>query len=63
MISTNTDIEQILLQISDTIMDINKKNMKSCRYKAVESGMIKLIPLYQTQYLLAINKVDFSNYT
>jgi hypothetical protein len=35
MISINSDIEQILLQITDTIGDVNKKNMRSCRYKSV----------------------------
>jgi hypothetical protein len=37
--------------------------MRSCRYKTIESNLIKLIPSYQTQYLLAIGKVDFSHYT
>ena len=35
MISITSDIEQILLQITDTISDINRKNMRSCKYKSV----------------------------
>ena len=63
MISTTIDIEQILLQLSDTITDVSRKNMRSCRYKAVETSLVKLLPLYHAQYLLATNKIDFTNYT
>jgi hypothetical protein len=35
MISITSDIEIILLQVTDTITDINRKNMRSCKYKAV----------------------------
>ncbi len=63
MISTTLGIEQIIEQLTDTVVDIGKKTMRSCRYKAVETSLVKLVPLYQTQYLLAIGKVDFTNYT
>jgi hypothetical protein len=63
MIPTTIDIEQILLQITDMIGDLTRKTMRSCRYKAVETTLVKLIPLFQPQYLLAINKTDFTNYT
>lgn len=63
MIPTTSDIEQILMQLADTVTDTGRKNMRSCRYKAVETSLVKLLPLYQTQYLLAISKIDFTNYT
>jgi hypothetical protein len=64
MISTTTlGIEQIIEQLSDTVADINRKTMRSCRYKTVETSLVKLVPLFETQYLLAIGKVDFTNYT
>lgn len=37
--------------------------MRACRYKAVETSLIKMVPNYQPQYLLAVNKVDFTHYT
>ena len=49
--------------LSDANADFGRKNMRSCRYKAVEVNLVKLLPLYHTQYLLAINKIDFTNYT
>lgn len=61
-IAITSDIQQILTQMIDTTQDVNRKNMKTCRYKSVESNLIKMVPNFQAQYLLAINKVDFSHY-
>ena len=37
--------------------------MKNCRYKAIEHNLTSLIEQYNIQHLLAISRVDFSNYT
>lgn len=59
----NLDIEQIIEQLSDTVGDNTRKGMRSCKYKAVQTSLIKLVPMFNCQYLLAINKTDFTNYT
>ena len=37
--------------------------MRNCRYKAIENNLTSMVEGYNIQYLLAISRVDFSNYT
>ena len=62
-ISTTSDIEQILTQIIETMTECQRRTMKNCRYKAIEHNLTTLIEQYNIQHLLAISRVDFSNYT
>ena len=62
-ISTNSDIEQILYQIVETTAELNRKSLKSCKYKAIENNLSSLVEHYNIQHLRAISRVDYSYYT
>jgi hypothetical protein len=56
-------VEQILFQIGETACELNRRALRSCRYKAVENNLSSLVDQYNIQHLLAISRVDFSHYT
>jgi hypothetical protein len=37
--------------------------MRTCRYKAIENNLSSLIEFHNIQHLLAVSRVDFSQYT
>ena len=45
-ISTNCDVEQILYQICETVAELSRRIMRTCRYKAVECNVIHLVEQY-----------------
>lgn len=52
-------------QIADSIADVTRKTMRNCRVKSLESPSLlstEIVSEFNAQFLLAINKVDFSNY-
>lgn len=64
-ISINTELEQVIEQIIDSITDMSRKTMRNCRIRSLESPSLlsnEICSEFNSQYLLAINKVDFSNY-
>ena len=62
-ISLNVEIDQILTQIYETMVDGTRKMMRSCKYKPLDAKLAQTCFSHNIQFLLAINKVDFSNYT
>lgn len=50
-------------QIYETMIDGTRKMMRSCKYKALDASLTKICYTHNLQFLIAINKVDFSHYT
>lgn len=47
----------------DAVSDYSRRMMRGCRNKSIDTSLFEIIDEYNIQYILAICKVDFSNYT
>ena len=59
----NSEIEQILFQLGETMSELHRRTLRICRYKAIENNLTSMIEQHNIQHLLAISRVDFSHYT
>ena len=62
-ISLNSELSQILHQLTETMSEIHRKSMKTCKQKAADTDIKHMIEQFNIQHLLAINRVDFSHFT
>lgn len=59
----SNDLQVILREIMACVGEFCRRNMRGCRVKSQELSLLEITDQYNIQFLLAINKVDFSNYT
>lgn len=61
--TTSTDFNVNINSVIETVSQYCRSMIKACRSKSQENSLFDLVDEFNIQFLLAINKVDFCNYT